>query len=233
MYKILYYTKPFHTEILNYIDVSLITSQDVFNNIYFTHFYKSNLFFTQSDSIVLENFQNILSLKPLLENIVPISVLSRQTVKLQLPNLEISFETNILDITNIQTPEEIITSTDSFEISRSSLSSLDIVSLEIETNILDITNIQTPEEIITSTDSFEISSLSLSSLDIVSLEIETNILEFTNHILSEVVITNDSFTQLYAYENLDSFLFGYGSGYGSGYGLYYGGSTSLPLGFYW
>jgi len=98
MYKILYYTKPFHTEILNYVDVSLITSQDVFNNIYFTHFYKSNLFFTQSDSIVLECFQNIVSLKPILENITLISVLSKQFVTLQLSE-SIDFQEAIIENT--------------------------------------------------------------------------------------------------------------------------------------
>ena len=83
IYKILYYTKPFHTEILNYINVSLITSKDIFNNIYFTHFYKSNLFFTQSDSVILENFQNIISLLPILENVTPISTISKHIVNLQ------------------------------------------------------------------------------------------------------------------------------------------------------
>jgi len=52
----LYYTKPFHTELLDLTDLAMIISEDKFNNIFFNHFYHNTLFFEYPDIIETESF---------------------------------------------------------------------------------------------------------------------------------------------------------------------------------
>lgn len=77
VYKILYYTKPFHTELLDLTDLSLITSNDKFNNIYFTHFYHIDLLYEASDVLELEVFNKAKVLKRAFENTPVISYIAK------------------------------------------------------------------------------------------------------------------------------------------------------------
>jgi hypothetical protein len=55
VYKILYYLKPFHTDFLDLDDLSMIFSNDKFNNIYFEIFQRQGLIVTHTDLIELES----------------------------------------------------------------------------------------------------------------------------------------------------------------------------------
>jgi len=73
VYKILYYVKPFHTEFLDLNDLSMIYSNDKFNNIYFKIFCRQGLLFVHSDYIGLEEFYYHYYLEKGFSDIAPIS----------------------------------------------------------------------------------------------------------------------------------------------------------------
>lgn len=82
VYKILYYTKPFHTELLDLADLSMVISQDTFNNIYFNQFYHNVLFFEHPDIIETETFQQPLMLKKTTESTSIVSHLDTFRVRI-------------------------------------------------------------------------------------------------------------------------------------------------------
>jgi hypothetical protein len=76
VFKILYYTKPYHTELLDLTNLSLILSNDTFNNVFFNHFYHNSLFFEYVDVIEEETFQNFTMLKNHTDGISLVSCLN-------------------------------------------------------------------------------------------------------------------------------------------------------------
>jgi hypothetical protein len=73
VYKILYYMKPFHTDFLDLEDLSLIFSNDKFNNIYFEIFHRQGLLMSHSDVIKLETFYKSIFLEKATSDIAIIS----------------------------------------------------------------------------------------------------------------------------------------------------------------
>lgn len=82
IFKILYYTKPYHTELLDLTNLSLILSNDTFNNVFFNHFYHNSLFFEYVDVIESETFQNFKMLKSHTDGISLVSCLNPKNVRL-------------------------------------------------------------------------------------------------------------------------------------------------------
>jgi|SaaInl8_200m_RNA_FD_contig_51_845028_length_7512_multi_10_in_0_out_0_3 hypothetical protein len=73
VYKILYYVKPFHTEFLDLNDLSMIYSNDKFNNLYFKIFCRQGLLSNHSDHISPEEFYYSLYLEKGFSDIALIS----------------------------------------------------------------------------------------------------------------------------------------------------------------
>jgi hypothetical protein len=94
VFKILYYTKPFHTELLDLTNLSLILSNDTFNNVFFTHLYHASLFFEECDIIEQENIHSLTMLKNHTDGIPIISCLNPKRIQIPITD---NYSINITD----------------------------------------------------------------------------------------------------------------------------------------
>ncbi len=74
VYKILYYVKPFHAEILDLTDYSLILSNDLFNSITFDNFYRTYLYSHYADVQYCEILNKAVMIRRWLDNFPVVSV---------------------------------------------------------------------------------------------------------------------------------------------------------------
>jgi hypothetical protein len=97
VYKILYYVKPFHTEFLDLNDLSIIYSNDEFNNLYFKIFCRQGLLFTHSDHASPEEFYYHNYLEKGFSDIAPISAKMGGWVKNPYQKDSFSLADNFID----------------------------------------------------------------------------------------------------------------------------------------